>query len=403
MAHFKIYESERVIDKANGEVVILGDKSLYNPEKMLILTPRCLIFDNNWDRIAEACAFLDNRLNVKRQEWNTIEAKMFAIKLFHDFLEQVIVMLNEVDVKTINDFIAWLFRGNETEKYILGKTTERTGRTVNAYISHVRDYFKFLRHTYHLHDPFKEELELINRPSSYPKGFFEHTLTSGKVGKSMFKVKERGKKVITILGKTEVQKLVDACSLKRDKLIILLMIYTGMRIGEILNLKIQAISTPDMASDIQQLRMISSSDDNKRRRLKTGIRDIYLPPWLMKELDDYFNDTWLKIADIKGLKHDYIFISEGNRNNGKPLSYNGVKSRFDHLFKQTGIDANPHDFRHTYATNLARLKTDISTLMKMLGHKHSDTVAIYIQAAKIEEISESLSVFYGSFDIGLDA
>lgn len=402
MAHFKSYEQEKIIDRVSGDVVILNDEHRFEKKRMLIVTPRCLVFDQNWDAIETACEYLDNRLNVKRQEWNSIEAKGRAIKLFHDFLEEYDLKLEETSVSIINNFIAWLFRGDETEKYILGKKTERTGKTVNTYLSHIRDYFKYLRHTHKYNDPFFEEYEEINRPASKPKGFFEHTLKTGKVGKSMFKVKERGKKEITILGQSEVQKLIDASSLMRDKLMILLMIFTGMRIGEVLNLKVQAIGVPDETAKVQQLRMIPSSTDDKRRKLKTGTRDVFLPPWVMKLLDNHYERTWLPLVDAKGLNHNYFFISEGHRNTGMPLSYNGVKSRFETLFDATGIDANPHDFRHTWATNLARLKTDPETLRKMLGHKNVSSVGIYIQAAKVEEISESLAEFYGSYDIGLE-
>lgn len=400
MTYFKVYEQKRIISRQTGEVVLLSKDSPFDANEMLIVPPQCLIFDKHWDRIPEACSFLDSRLNSKRQEWNTVEAKMYAVKLFYDFLEDIGLEFNQVDVKEINDFIAWLFRGEEMERFVMGKTTSRTEKTVNTYISHIRDFYKYLRFTHNIHDPFKEEYEEINRPSAQPKGFYAHTLSSGKVGKSMFKVKERGKKTITILGQSEIQSLVNAAG-RRNRLMILLMVYTGMRVGEILNLKVDAIGVPDMASDVQRLPMIPNESDGKRRKLKTGTRDIFLPPWLMKMLEDYYSNVWINLVDANGLKHDYFFVSEGNRSKGLPLSYNGVKSMFEKLFQATGVDANPHDFRHTYATNLARLKIDIRTLMEMLGHKHPDTVAIYIRMAEIEDVTKILADFYSTYDIGM--
>ena len=399
MAYFVAYEEQKVIDRLSGEVITVDEERGFDKKTMLLVTPRCMVFDENWENIKIACSYLDNRLNVKRQEWNTIEAKGRAVKLFHDFLEEFELRLEDTDVGVINDYIAWLFKGDETEHYSLGKMTKRTGRTVNTYLSHLRDYFKYLRHTMQYSDPFFEEHEEINRPASMPKGFYEHTLKTNKVGKSMFKVKERGKKEIAILGQSEVQTLVDAATLMRDKLMILLLIYTGMRIGEVLNLKYKAISVPDATVKAQKLRMIPSETDDKRRRLKTGTRDIFLPSWLMGLLDKHLDDVVLPLLDKGGLEHDYFFVSEGNRNTGEPLSYNAVKTRFKTLFDITGINANPHDFRHTWATNLARIKTDPETLRKMLGHKNVSSVGIYIQAAKVEEISESLAEFYEGYDL----
>ena len=395
MSYLKIYEQERIIDRLSADEVDMNAYE-YNPDTMLISKPQCVLFDQDWNRVEEVYEFLEQRKNTKRQSWNTLEAKARALKLFYDFLEETKMKYYSITAREINDFIAWLFR--DDEKYSLGKLTERTARTVNNYISHVRDFYKYHSIINRVNNPFASELELINKPANVPKGFYEHTLSSGKVGKSSFTIKERGKKPITILGKNEINSILDASTLKRDRIMIALMLFTGMRIGEVLNLKVQAISTPDMTSKYQDLKMIPSKNDGKRKSLKTGKRRILIPPFLMKELDNYYTNTWIELVDGNNLDHDYFFISEGNRNQGRPLTYGAVESRFKTLFQKIGINAMPHDFRHTYATNLARLGTDISTLAEMLGHKNLSTVGIYIKIAEMEDVGKILEEFYGKFD-----
>lgn len=399
MSYLKVYEHERVIDKLTADVVDMNTHE-FNSNTMTISKPQCVLFDRDWNRVEEVFEFLEQRKNTKRQEWNTIEAKARALKLFYDFLEETKMKYYSITAKEVNDFIAWLFK--DDEKYSLGRLTERTARTVNTYVSHVRDFYKYHSIINRVNNPFEGEIELINRPSSMAKGFYEHTLSSGKVGKSSFTIKERGKKPITIFGESEISSMLDSSSLKRDHIMIALMLYTGMRIGEVLNLKVQAISTPDMTSQVQVLNMIPSKSDGKRKSLKTGTRTILVPPFLMKELDDYYTNTWIDLVDGNGLDHNYFFVSEGNRNKGKPLTYGAVESRFKKLFNELGIDAMPHDFRHTYATNLARLGTDISTLAEMLGHKNVSSVGIYIKMAEMEDVEKVLEEFYGKFELDVE-
>ena len=363
-----------------------------------VIVPQCMLFDTNWNLIEEVYEFLENRRLVKRQRLNTIESKGRALKIFYDFLEEFKINFRCVTPRVINDFIGWLFQDNSNLS--TDKTTERTAKSVNTYISHVRDFYHYHSIINHVKNPFDGEMDRVNHPSNMPKGFFYHTLSSGKVGKSAWTIKERGKKPITILGKNEIQSLLQACVLERDKLMIKLLMFTGMRIGELLNLKVQAIGVPDNC-EAQQLKMISSAKDDNRRQLKTGERTVYIPTNLMEELDTYYTKRWLCLVDDNNLDHDYFFISERGKNKGKPLTYSGVRNIFYKLFVKTRIKAMPHDFRHTYATNLARLKTDIVVLAEFLGHKNTHTVGIYIKMAEMEDVAKILKDFYEKFELGV--
>ena len=134
MAWLKLYETETFLDPDNGfEKLTIPFSKGY---KALRVNPQCVLFDNKWERILEACNYLDHRLNIKRQKWNTIEAKGHSLKLFYDFLEYYTIGYDTVNAQTVNDFIAWLLK-DETYGYWLGKKTKRTAKTVNARISHI--------------------------------------------------------------------------------------------------------------------------------------------------------------------------------------------------------------------------------------------------------------------------
>jgi site-specific recombinase XerD len=197
MSYLKVYEQEKVIDKHTADEVDMSSNE-YNSETMFIAKPQCVLFDKGWNRVEEVFEFLQQRKNTKRQAWNTIESKARALKLFYDFLEETKMPYFSITAREINDFIAWLFR--DDEKYSLGKLTKRTARTVNNYISHVRDFYTYHSYINNINNPFDGEIELINRPSSMSKGFYEHTLSNGKVVEAK-KKKVKYNKIVKIIGR----------------------------------------------------------------------------------------------------------------------------------------------------------------------------------------------------------
>jgi site-specific recombinase XerD len=99
------------------------------------------------------------------------------------------------------------------------------------------------------------------------------------------------------------------------------------------------------------------------------------------------------------MDHEFLFISEFHNNLGEPLSYQAVWERCRVIGKKTGIYFTPHDFRHTYATMLARNQMSIDKLRKLLGHRYMASTDIYIQIASKEELVQELIGFYESYGI----
>jgi len=56
-----------------------------------------------------------------------------------------------------------------------------------------------------------------------------------------------------------------------------------------------------------------------------------------------------------------------------PMTYSAVASLFNRLKKKTGIDARPHLFRHTHATDLIRDGWEMAHVQKRLGHASIQT------------------------------
>jgi len=372
----------------NNHDVIYQDTKM--PHTVIVDQYVCL-FDNEWRIVEEVWEYLHNRLHMKHLAFNSVITKGTDLKLYYDFLNQYKIQYTSVSQKTINDFIAWLLQSQ----------SPRTAKTVNRIISSIKDFYRYHESLHKVNNPFKSTYEAINNPARKNSSFFAHTKNTMTTS-SIYKIKEfdRG---IRVLSKEQIETILSACTMERDRLLFELLLFTGMRIGEALSLDIHAIGISKISSSVQELSMHSNEKDHQKgsryRQQKSGTRDLFIPTVLMEKLSDYYERIWLKIYETKEMEHEFFFVSEFHNNLGEPLSYQAVWERCRLIGKKTGVFFTPHDFRHTYATLLARNKVSIHKLRKLLGHTHIASTDIYIQIADKEQIIEDLIPFFESYGV----
>lgn len=134
--------------------------------------------------------------------------------------------------------------------------------------------------------------------------------------------------------------------------IILILIYTGMRIGELINLKNEDINLNDSLVAI------------KESKTESGIRII---PIHSKIFNLFLNNI------VSGQE----YFVKGYKT--EKLSYRTFKSRFEKLLKELKIEQHTiHDTRHTFATLLNNADANQSAIAKLIGHlDFSVTESIY--------------------------
>lgn len=368
----------------------------------LLVEPYVCLFDSEWEVIDEVFLFLENRLHIKNLTFNTVATKGSDLKLFYDFLTQYKLHYANVSQKEINDFIAWLMTPVSDDSTTLMAQTQskRTAKTINRIVSSVKDFYRYHKNLHQIKDPFAYASDTIVYPTR-KKGFYAHT-QDGLTQKSIFKIKEFDKG-IRVLTKEQIDTILKNCSMERDKLLFELLLFTGMRIGEALSLDIHAIGISHLNETVQDLPLSSNENDylkgNRQRQQKSGTRDLFIPTALMRKLTSYYEDTWLDIYSKKEMPHEFFFISEFHNNLGEPLSYQAIWDRCRKIGKKCGIFFTPHDFRHTFATTLARNKVGIARLQKLLGHRDLASTDVYIHIANKDEIVESLIPFYESYGL----
>jgi len=136
------------------------------------------------------------------------------------------------------------------------------------------------------------------------------------------------------------------CRSRRDRLMVLLPLDNGIRLGEL-----AAISKDDI------------SPDTMRIQGKRGIREVPLSKELLHDLL------------LEGTAH-HPWISF--RRSRQVLTEAGVRLAYERIFDRADVHGGPHTLRHTFAYRYIMNGGDVFTLQRILGHRRVSTTEIYV-------------------------
>ena len=80
-----------------------------------------------------------------------------------------------------------------------------------------------------------------------------------------------------------------------------------------------------------------------------------------------------------------LFVSLKGRARGARMTPAGLRSLFRYHRQTTGVKlANPHRFRHTFASDMVCAGVSLPALMQLLGHAHIQTTLIYVHVTPLQ-------------------
>ncbi len=150
-----------------------------------------------------------------------------------------------------------------------------------------------------------------------------------------------------------------------ELLMLKVMIFSGLRLGELLALRLSNIKFENSTYFVRESFKRESFDPSKKGKKRL----VDIPSFLLDELQRYI--THLKETSLKnghGGKIDLLFV-DPNKNGSSPYSQSQVQKLVAKVCKAANLKRrHPHDLRHTYATILLMSHLSIAYVQKQLGH-----------------------------------
>jgi len=195
---------------------------------------------------------------------------------------------------------------------------------------------------------------------------FLHHVSKGKPYRGRAVSLRVPRKLPRILTVAETQAILDACTRLRDRFFFALMHESGCRAGEVLGLRHE-----DIAAAEREISVVPRDNAN-RARAKSGGRTIPVGGELIRLYADYLH------GEYGSIDSDYVFINIWAEPRGQAWSYPAAYDLVLRLRAKTGLDFDPHWFRHSAATRWLRDGVPVEVVSKLLGHSSvTTTSAIY--------------------------
>lgn len=255
----------------------------------------------------------------------------YTILNYHKDLEDFVEFLNnecinsfkEVDYKILRNYLNNMFNKNYSSK------------TISRNLSSLRTFFKYLsRENIIDFNP----MVLISNP-------------------------KEEKRLPVYLNYKELEDILDIPDIKtviglRDATILELLYSTGIRVGELVNIKIKDI-------DFNGKRIKILGKGNKERYVLFGDKCLNL-------LNRYLVESRNKLIKKSC---DYLFLNQ----RGTPISVRTTEKMVSDVVKKSSIKfkISPHTLRHTFATHMLDNGADLNSVGELLGHANLNTTAIY--------------------------
>ena len=270
--------------------------------------------------------FLEYITNFKKYSNHTCKNYEIDINEFKDYLDKEKIYFLNIDYDLIKKYLMHLYNKKLSRNSVARK------------LSSLRSFYKFLFNNNYIK----------SNPFSY--------ISSPK----------KEKKLPRYLGIEEMDMILNFPDTtkplgQRDKVILEVLYGTGIRVNELVNIKLS-----DIDSYKKEVRVYGKG--SKERIDPFG-------EYCLDAINIFIKDGREKILNKNKTNCEYLIINS----RGKKITTRGIEKIIDGIIKKISLKkhVSPHMLRHSFATHLLNEGCDIRTVQELLGHESLESTQIY--------------------------
>jgi len=280
--------------------------------------------------------------------------KNYSLNTINSYLTDVYNLLLFIDKNSKNENILSNLSEKDIREYIKKlKQTNINERSIARKISTLKTYYKFLT--------------ITNKIKTNPMDFIV--------------IPKQSKVLPTVLSIEEVLILLDIPLNNaydfRNKAMLEVMYATGLRISELINLKLSNI-------DLELNLIKTIGKGNKERIIPIGD---YATEYLKEYIYNY-RHTFLKRENS-----EYVFLNKSGTKMSRQMFFKIIQKLA--LQKNIKTKFSPHTLRHSFATHMLEYGADLRTIQELLGHSNISTTQIYTHMST-DKLRENYDNFHSN-------
>jgi len=154
----------------------------------------------------------------------------------------------------------------------------------------------------------------------------------------------------------------------RNRLLVKLLYYTGIRASELLDIKLEDI-VPLEEEGVYKIYIMGKG---------SKYRYVYIPQTLITDELDFINNHFLEDTVLStNNQHKYISVTQKGRVMHRAELYSMLEKLYNKLYiKKRGI----HILRHTFGKRMVKKNVNLSTIKELMGHENIQTTMIYARS-----------------------
>mgnify|MGYP002576441949 FL=1 len=260
---------------------------------------------------------------VRKYSDKTILSYYDDLVEYQEFLQNNFINILDIDDKVVKDYLKYLYSRNITKTSISRK------------LSSIRGLYNYLTNEDIITNNYFSKISNPKREKHLPK----------------------------FLKNEEIDKILSVCENntpleERDTLVLELLYATGLRVSELVNIKISDINKSD-----KSIKVLGKGSKE---------RIVLYNNHTKVALDKYLSDGY---HSLNKKNNGYLILN----NRGDKISDRYIRDIINKYVKKAGLDIkiSPHTLRHTFATDMLEEGSDLMTVKELLGHESLNTTSIY--------------------------